>query len=281
MQSGLAGQTSGSFAVLQRITNSCGNVADVHNGNRNGILQYALQAKSHTAMCFSAFKYARMEKTPDQRRELLRSFISKRGLKIARWAKESGVDKNSIYNFLNGHSESLHPNTYAKLARIAEVPTWMLTGERPEPASPTSVYVSGEVQAGVFRDAVEWDEQDWFPVDVPVPSRFRGKAKALQVAGQSMNREFPEGTIAIWVSMMDFRPPRHDDHVVVYSYRQDDTIEATLKQLRVDGAGEQWLWPQSDHPDFQAPLNTRTPPDEIKAIEIVGIVIGDYRPRHH
>ena len=222
-----------------------------------------------------------MDKTPDQRRDLLRAFIKDNGLKIASWAKSSGVDKNSIYNFLNGHSQSLDPRTYAKLARTAQVPTWQISGDEPEMPSPTSVMVTGSVQAGVFREAVEWEDSEWFAVDVPVPSRFQGMARALRVDGQSMNQEFRPGSIVLWVKMLDFRPPRHEDHVVVYSYRRDDTIEATLKQLRIDEQGEQWLWPQSDRPEYQAPLNTKSPPDDIKSIEIVGIVIGDYRPRHH
>lgn len=32
-----------------------------------------------------------MERTSDQKREILRSFINQRGVKIARWAKELGV----------------------------------------------------------------------------------------------------------------------------------------------------------------------------------------------
>lgn len=223
----------------------------------------------------------RMDKTPDQRRELLRTFIKTNNLKIAAWAKVSGVDKNSVYNFLNAHSQALDLRTYAKLARSAEVPIWKLTGDAPDPPSPTVVWVSGAIEAGVFKEAVEWDRENWFPVDVPVPERFQGRAKALQVRGTSMNVEYPEGSIAIWVSMLDYRPPRDGDDVVVYSYRRDGTIEATLKQFRVDEAGERWLWPRSHDPQHQAPVNTRTPPDDVRDIEVIGIVIGSYRPKHH
>lgn len=267
--------------MLQRVTNPCGDISDCHNEHIKSISQYALQANSHTRIGLLSITCYRMDKTPDQRRDLLRAFIKDNGLKIASWAKSSGVDKNSIYNFLNGHSQSLDPRTYAKLARTAQVPTWQISGDEPEMPSPTSVMVTGSVQAGVFREAVEWEDSEWFAVDVPVPSRFQGMARALRVDGQSMNQEFRPGSIVLWVKMLDFRPPRHEDHVVVYSYRRDDTIEATLKQLRIDEQGEQWLWPQSDRPEYQAPLNTKSPPDDIKSIEIVGIVIGDYRPRHH
>lgn len=220
-----------------------------------------------------------MERTSDERRDILRGFINERKLKIARWAKDSGVDKNSIYNFLNGHSGALDPRTYAKLARTAEVPVWRLSGDQPEAPSPTSIWVSGHVQAGDFREAVEWDRSRWYPVDVPIPDRFRRLAKALEVRGSSMDLEYREGAVVIWVDFLDFRPPRHDDHVIVYAYCRDGNIEATVKELRVDDAGKRWLWPRSSKPEHQMPIDPDSPPEKVESIEIKGIVIGDYRQR--
>lgn len=220
-----------------------------------------------------------MERTADERREILRLFIKERGLKIARWAKESGVDKNSIYNFLNGHSNALDARTYAKLARTVEVPVWRLSGEQPEPPSPTAIWVSGYVEAGAFREAVEWDRSRWYAVDVPVPERFRRRAKALEVRGESMNLEYRPGAVVIWVDFLDYRPPRHDDHVIVYSYEADGNIEATVKELRIGDDGRRWLWPRSSSPEHQQPIDIECPPPGVKSIEIKGIVIGDYRQR--
>lgn len=229
-----------------------------------------------------ASRYAkRMERTPDERREILRQFINERGLKIARWAKDSAVDKNSIYNFLNGHSNALDMRTYAKLARTAEVPLHRLTGDVPEPPSPTAVWVVGTVEAGAFKEAVEWDRSKWYAVDVPVPERFRRKAKALEVRGYSMDLEYKPGAVVIWVDFLDYRPPRNEDHVIVYSRHRDGTIEATVKELRVNDEGQRWLWPRSTKPEHQQPVNIETPPEGIESIEIKGIVIGDYRPRVH
>jgi SOS-response transcriptional repressor LexA len=221
-----------------------------------------------------------MERGPDEKREVLRRFIVERGLKPGPWAKQSGVSVNSLYNFLNNHSDGLEPITYAKLARQAQVPVWRLTGELPEAPSPTSMWVSGTVEAGAFREAIEWDRSLWYSVDVPVPVRFRGKARALETRGPSMNRVYPEGTIIIWVPMLDFRTPRDGDRVVVYAHRTDGTIEATVKKL-VEADGRRWLWPESDHPLHQAPLDVTEPDAGISHIEIEGIVIGSYKPEHH
>lgn len=219
-----------------------------------------------------------MERTPDERREILRAFIKDSGFKIARWAKQSGVDKNSIYNFLNGHSQALDPRTYGKLARSAEVPIWRISGEAPEQPSPTAIWVSGSVEAGTFREAVEWDRSRWYSVDVPVPERFRRRAKALEVRGFSMDLEYRPGAVVIWVDFLDFRPPRHEDHVIVYAHN-DGRIEATVKELRIDDNGKRWLWPRSSKPEHQQPLDTDNPPEGVTNIEIKGIVIGDYRQR--
>lgn len=243
------------------------------------IFQYALQARNSYRDVQSRCYVRRMERTPDEKREILRKHIQDNGLKIARWAKEAAVDKNSIYNFLNEHSQSLDLKTYSKLARASKVPAWKLTGEAPEPASPTTIFVVGKVQAGAFVEAVEWDPADWYPIDVPVAPRFRSKAKALQVAGASMDLEYREGSIVLWVDMLDFRPPENGDHVIVYATCRDDLIEATVKEFRVDDTGAKWLWPRSSRPEFQAPICMDDLPSHIRDVEIKGLVIGDYRPR--
>lgn len=229
-------------------------------------------------MGLSASKHARMERTPDEKREILRKFIAERGLKSGTWAKASGVSQNSIYNFLNGESQALDLRTYAKLARTANVPVWKISGDEPELPSPTSVWVTGYVQAGLFRNAIEWDASDWYSVDVPIDARFRSKARALEVRGTSMNLEFRDGSVVIWVEMLDVRAPRNGDLVIVYAYKGGD-IEATVKELRVVD-GRSWLWPKSDDPAFQQPIDPNDPPDGVETIEIKGLVIGDFRARH-
>ncbi len=220
----------------------------------------------------------RMALTPDQKRDLLRKFMLARKLKPASWAKESGVGKNSLYNFMNGHSDGLDLRTYAKLARTAGVPSWELSGERPELTNPIAIEVCGHVQAGDFREAIEWDRDDWYTIDVPIPDRFRRHAKALEVRGNSMNREFRPGSVVIWVNVLDARHPRDGDYVIVYSYGDHGMVEATVKLLR-EMDGRKWLWPQSDDPEHQAPIDSDHPPKGVRSIEIVGLVVGDYRPR--
>jgi SOS-response transcriptional repressor LexA len=237
-----------------------------------------LQAPFHIRMGKLGAIARPMAKTPDARREVLRKFMKERGLKVASWAKRAGVKENSVYNFLNSHSDSLEHITYAKLARVEQVPVWRLSGDKPEPPSPTSTWVAGHIEAGSFREAIEWDQSLWYAVDVPVPDRFRKIAKALEVRGPSMNLDYPDGSIVVWVDVLDSRPPIHEDHVIVYAYSHDDKVEATVKELRV-ADGKRWLWPRSSDPAHQAPVNVENPGDNISRIEIRGLVVGGYRPR--
>jgi transcriptional regulator with XRE-family HTH domain len=57
-----------------------------------------------------------------------------------------------------------------------------------------SVTVKGQVEAGSWREALEWAEENWYPINVP---RLRDTAKnafALEVKGESMNLKYPPGS---------------------------------------------------------------------------------------
>lgn len=277
MEPGRFGQAFLGYARLTEMRPDALDSVSNHAGDKN-TSGCETQLAIHTRMGYQCANRRDMDRSPDERREILRRFMNERGLKPASWAKASGVSANSIYNFLNGESEGLSALTYGKLARTAQVPAWRLSGDQPEPPSPTSVWVCGSVEAGAFQEAVEWDRSRWYAVDVPVPPRFRGKARALEVHGNSMNLEYPNGSVVMWVPVLDVRPPQDADDVIVYSYAKDGTVEATVKNYRVLN-GRKWLWPMSNDPLHQMPVEVDEPGDSVERIEIVGLVIGGYRPK--
>jgi transcriptional regulator with XRE-family HTH domain len=57
----------------------------------------------------------------EQRRHRLRLVMEKHNLTPAEWAKKAGVVSSVIYNFLNGHSDSLSAQTMEKLERAIGV----------------------------------------------------------------------------------------------------------------------------------------------------------------
>jgi repressor LexA len=149
----------------------------------------------------------------------------------------------------------------------------------------------GDVQAGVFREALEWEEDRQYDLDMPVePAFHRYPVFGLEVYGDSMNRIFPHGTKLACVRLLDLGDDfelesgkyvvvlRHVDHGL-------DKMEATVKQYEVDQNRTAWLWPRSDNPEFQSPIKVldtiRGELDETvdrnDEIRIWALVIGFYR----
>lgn len=264
----------GHFAVRNGSANPANGVLD-HRHSENTLRRIA-QYQKHITVGYGDVMSMAMTVTADSRREALRRLMLERGLRPKQWSVRAGVNVNSIYNYLNGHSKSLEHETYFRLATAEQLPIWRLTGERPELPSPTSVWVSGEAQAGTWRVFVEWDQSMWYAVDVPVPTRLRTSARAMQVGGRSMDLVYQPGDVVLWAACYDFRAPKNLDRVVVYRTRTDGMIEATIKEYREDATGR-WLWPRSSDPTFQEPINLDQRLNDITSIEIVGIIVGSYR----
>jgi len=118
-----------------------------------------------------------------------------------------------------------------------------------------NIRVIGAVQAGSWRTALEWPEEDQYETPVRIDPKFAGlTAIALEVRGPSMNEVFPHGTIVICVAYIELgRGPIHGERVVVQRFRGAE-VEASIKEYRHEKDGIPRLWPLSQHPDHQAPL---------------------------
>jgi len=143
------------------------------------------------------------------------------------------------------------------------------------------VMVRGAVQGGHFAEAVERPTAEWYQVLVPLSGRYALlNPYALEVIGPSMNQTFPPGTILICVNVYDLPKPfkfEVDQYYIVHRRQPDGRIEATVKRVRRSADGSYWLWPESDHPDFQAPIPAAgRPGDEVKVTGRVIKAIRDY-----
>lgn len=141
-----------------------------------------------------------------------------------------------------------------------------------------TLYVKGEVAAGVWREAFEWPEGEWLSfsgradLDLDPQHRF-----GLRVRGESMNLVYPHGTIVECAQIglgVALEPGRR---VVVVREDEGGCLEATVKEY-VARDGINWLWPRSSHPDFQQPWNLEEPGEGIVRISVVGIVVASIRP---
>jgi transcriptional regulator with XRE-family HTH domain len=147
-----------------------------------------------------------------------------------------------------------------------------------EPVGPT-LYVKGEVAAGVWLDAYEWPQDDWqtftgrADVTVDIDARF-----GLRVVGESMNLLYPHGSLIECVKLLAGAELSPGKRVVVLRERDDGEVEATVKEYVVDAEGIEWLWPRSNHPEFQQPWRTDQIQPGIVRIEVIGVVVASVRP---
>lgn len=149
------------------------------------------------------------------------------------------------------------------------------------------VQVVGEVQAGVFRESYRLEPEDQFQIYVPADPRFRGVTLfGLRIGGPSMNRLYPEGSIAVCAPLIQLGEgfTLQSGHKVVVERRNElGEVEATIKELSYDADGQPWLWPRSDHPAFQSPWRLPTGNnghglDDHEDIRISAVVVFGVKP---
>ncbi|AXC27584.1 MULTISPECIES: LexA family transcriptional regulator [Acetobacter] len=149
-----------------------------------------------------------------------------------------------------------------------------------------TVFVKGAVQAGRWKDAVEWAPTDWYPVYTPTNIRYPNVEKfGLLVRGDSMNKVYPDGSIVIAIKFSDIGSCPQIGQRVVVVRRSVDGFEATVKKFDKDGKGRIILWPESFSPEYQQPIildgahkevydgSSACAPD----VSIEALVVGSYR----
>lgn len=142
------------------------------------------------------------------------------------------------------------------------------------------VMAVGAVQAGMFREALEWEpdrqERLAIPVDIPYSDK---PLKALKVVGPSMNMWYPDGSYVVLVPTIHLPGgwlPATGQHVIAQRRNEWGEFEATIKEIAYDG-NDILLWPRSDHPDFQKPWRETAPKllgnDDDEPLRITGLVV--------
>lgn len=142
-----------------------------------------------------------------------------------------------------------------------------------------TLYVKGNVQAGVFVEVWQVDEDDWERytgrADIASPSRERF---GLRVVGDSMNALYNPGTILDCVAYSGDSQIPNGKRVIVQRKYFGDGVETTVKEYQRDVDGIEWLVPRSHNPAFQAPFRCDQPGDNIEKIQIIAIVVASIQP---
>ena len=112
--------------------------------------------------------------------------------------------------------------------------------------------VKGFVRASMFQESYEPEGRRTVPQG-PDP-RYKGRNQyALLIRGNSINKQAPDGHYAICV---EHDGPVRNGDIVVVERRRAGLFEATIKVVRVTN-GQIELWPDSDDPAYQEPINYR------------------------
>lgn len=137
------------------------------------------------------------------------------------------------------------------------------------------VTVRGHVQAGNWQEATEWPPEELYSIPAPILEDYpQDKLYGLVVKGDSMDREYKEGSFLICTSIFDFkRDLKTKDHVIV-EREHAGKCEATVKEIEFDQNGKIILWPRSHNPDYQAPFIIKHIQDANIENEIVTRISG-------
>jgi transcriptional regulator with XRE-family HTH domain len=148
------------------------------------------------------------------------------------------------------------------------------------------ISVKGEVQAGVFREAVEWGPEEQQALAIPIGVPYSDKPlQGLKVVGPSMNLWYPEGSYVVILPTIHLSAgwvPSTGQHVIVQRANDWGELEFTVKEVAYEG-DDLLLWPRSSDPAFQkawrlSPPTTRDPDDHEEKIRITGLVVWSVRP---
>jgi transcriptional regulator with XRE-family HTH domain len=207
------------------------------------------------------------------------------GLSLNEIAQRVGVSHTTLTRPVNNPDYKYVPK-YATLQKIAQATGVNLPPELTDTSSSTpniaalrTLSVRGVVAAGVWQ-AVE------FVQDVPLGEtemvesrRYAGLPQwAELVRGQSMNRTYLDGDylhVVDWPSL-GYAPRVGLDVVVERRAIQDGKVERTCKRVATH-SGEFALVGDSTVEQWNEPIPLDNGPDTI--VQIIGLVIGSYRPR--
>lgn len=218
-----------------------------------------------------------MENTADK----IKALRARLGWKQADLAKALGVDQTTVGKYERAMQKPKSEAT-AKLAELAGVTIGEWLGVEPVSASDVRtkmVPVVGELCAGEWREAIEWQHDDQYEVPALLDPSLPGfPLRGYVVRGTSMNRYYPDGAIVFAAATIsNGLHPVNGDHVLVTRHNESGLVEASLKEYVVEADGSRWLFPRSFDPQHQAPLQY----GGAEEVTVTGIVQASFitRPR--
>ncbi|WP_194442374.1 LexA family protein [Pseudoalteromonas simplex] len=201
--------------------------------------------------------------------------LKDKGVTQEQVASAVGSSQQSIQAICAG--KTLKPRNLVAIARFLNVSAnWLESGHgymelsegntQTLPQNKSDVPLISWVQAGAWTEiseAFQISEVDEF---YPCPEKHSSHTFALKVLGESMSPDFINGEIIFVDPEVE---ARNGSCVVV---RQNGNLEATFKQLIIDGS-QKYL--KALNPNWPSPIIEMLPD-----ATICGVVIGSYRKRN-
>lgn len=209
----------------------------------------------------------------------IRIRMNKIGLNMKQLSLKAGLGETAIRDLFQGRSGSARIETGEKIAAALGCTLRDLLAPPHEHTQRNVVPlpIIGAVEAGVWKEAIEWPRSDWQYEPVPDDPRFAGYTRfGLQVRGRSMNQLYRDGDFVVCVPMIELQEkPEPGRRYVVYRIDSNGNIEATLKEYFIDPDGKAWLVPKSDDPRYQGAIELDN--GETEDIQIYARVTGYWR----
>lgn len=212
----------------------------------------------------------------------IREICDDLGIKYTDLARRAGVDPATLTRFMNNpkYKPNLSDTTLQKIAEAVrrEPPTGSANQALSRAIGLPTVKVKGTAAAGMWKDVSIIAEDYYVHEEIPVVEnpRYAGYEQyALLVEGPSMNRKIADGEYAICVSWGALGIDPKDGQLVHVERNRGGLQEVTIKMVKIVN-GRIQLWPDSDDPHFQTPLEI-SHEDEDTEVALRGLVIGTFR----
>lgn len=219
-----------------------------------------------------------------EKSDRLREARKKAGFGSAAAAAEAFGWQEAGYRHHENGTRNFGPDAAKKYGRAFKVkPAWLLGWEGADDNPPAEepednrLIVNAAVEAGVWRQTEEWNDERSFVIEErpsPVPG---AKRFGLVVAGRSMDEIYEPGTVLDCVSIFkNGVQPETGDHVIVERVRPDGLRELTVKEY-LEQDGRYFLLPRSTHPDFQEKIEIGHPSvDHVgeDRVQVIAFVVG-------
>lgn len=220
-------------------------------------------------------------------RQWLRAVITDTGMSAPVWAKRAGVAASTVQRALKDSYEfTTSSTTLAKLAAVANRAPPEVRQVRDLQFVPAYLTVRFRVQAGHW---IETDGEVHAPPDgmypvAPDPNFSEFPQWLEEVVGDSINEEIPPGAFAHVVDAIEMGYEARSGDLVVVERRRGHGLlrERTIKEVVVTPEGVIELWPRSTNKKmWHSPvvLAAGARGNEDIEVEIVGFVVGHYKPR--